>query len=101
MKRQGIKVSYVEASEITKAANALIAASPDIIKEAEAALAERDAKAAKVKEALGGIASSIAVSPKKQKAAEEAKAKAKEVTSAAKAGKIVPHKPGAKPALNA
>jgi len=43
MKRKGIKVSYVEASEITKAAVALIESDPNIIVSAEANLRERAA----------------------------------------------------------
>lgn len=91
LKRQGVKVSYVEASEITKAANALIAADPEIIKQAEDAISARNAQAEKVKAALGDIKASVPVSEKKKAAAEKAKAdnkaKANAVLSAAQAGK--------------
>lgn len=86
MKREGIKVSYVEASEITKAANALIAADPEIIEQAKAEIAARDAQKEKVTTAID--IKSIPQSAKKIKAAEEAKAAAKSTLSAAKAGKI-------------
>lgn len=80
LKRSGVRVSLVEASDITKAANALIAADPEIIKQAEEEI-ERRGKT-KVKIDIG----SIPVSAKKL-AASEAK-KAEKVLSAAKAGKI-------------
>jgi hypothetical protein len=91
LKRQGVKVSYVEASEITKAANALIAADEGIIKQAEDAIKSREDQAAKVKAALGDLKSTVPVSQKKMAAAEKAKAdnkaKAATVLSAAQAGK--------------
>jgi len=80
LKRSGIKVSYVEASEITKAANALLAADPDILKQAEDELDRR--KAAKVKIDIGNIP----ISQKKLKAAEAKKAE--KVLSATKAGRV-------------
>lgn len=97
MKRQGIKVSYVEASEITKAANALLAAQPELIEQAKEAIKEREAKAEATKEALAGITLAIPVSEKKKAKAEAEKAKAKQL-SAAKAGKTEPRKKGQKPA---
>lgn len=88
MKRQKIKVSYVDAKDITAAANALIAANPDIVEQAKATLAERDAKAAAMSEALSGIAKAVQINPKKQAKAEEEKAKAKEQLSKTQAGKV-------------
>ncbi len=85
MKRQGVRVSHVDASEITKAANALIEASPDLLKQA----AENLAKRAEV--AVPIDVKAIKVSPDKVKKAEAAKAKKAEGTkpalSAAKAAK--------------
>lgn len=98
MKRQGIKVSYVEASEITKAANALITSQPEIVEQAKAMLAERDEKAAGIKIKLAEVTGTIQISPKKQAKAEAEKAKAKEQLSAAKAGKAQVR---TKPQLNA
>jgi hypothetical protein len=80
LKRSGVKVSYVESSEITKAANALLAADPDIIKQAE----EEVEKRAKKKVAID--VASIPISQKKVKAAEARKAD--KTLSAAKAGKV-------------
>jgi transcriptional/translational regulatory protein YebC/TACO1 len=80
LKRSGVKVSYIEASEITKAANALIAADPDILKQAEEELEKR--ARTKVKIDISAIPQS-----KKKIAAAEAK-KAEKVLSAAKTGKI-------------
>jgi len=80
LKRSGVKVSYVESSEITKAANALLAADPDIIKQAEEEVEKRAQKKVKIDIA------SIPISQKKVKAAEDRK---KDKTlSAAKAGKV-------------
>lgn len=95
MKRQGIKVSYVEASEITKAANALLAAQPDLVEQAKAALAEREKKGEKIKAAID--VASIPISSKKKAAADKKKAEAKEQLSAAKAGKTKKSKPAAQP----
>jgi hypothetical protein len=90
MKRQGIKVSYVEASEITKAANAYLTtdAGKELIDRAKTNLEAAQAKASATVDILAGIVTPGMVSTKKKAAAEAEKAKAKEVTSAAKAGKI-------------
>ena len=80
LKRSGVKVSYVESSEITKAANALLAADPDIIKQAHDEVEKRAAKKVKIDIAT------IPISAKKMKAAEERKKD--KVLSAAKAGKV-------------
>ncbi len=69
MKRQGLKVSHVEASEITKAANAMIEARPELLDMARASL-EGVAKVA----SETSIVSAIPVSAKKVAAAEAAKA---------------------------
>lgn len=97
----GMKVSHVESSEITKAANALIAEDPSYIEQAEAAIAARKAKAdpdnespeakaaAQAKlELLGGIT----ISEKLVKAADKAKAEKKSQLSAKQAGKVAPRK---------
>lgn len=88
MKRQGIKVSYVAAKDITAAANSLIADNPDIIKEAEASLAAQAEKASTVANAIAGIAKSIPIDAKKKAAVEAKKAEAKQQLSAAQAGKV-------------
>jgi hypothetical protein len=80
LKRSGVKVSYVESSEITKAANALLADQPEIIEDAKKEVERR--AATKVKLDI----SSIPLSQKRIKAA-EAKRADKNV-SQAKAGKI-------------
>lgn len=80
LKRSGVKVSYVESSEITKAANALLAADPDIIEQAK----EEVEKRAKKKVAID--IGAIPISQKKVKAAEQRKAD--KTLSAAKAGKV-------------
>lgn len=97
LKRQGKKVSYIEASEITKAANTLLVAKPELIEMAKANLAAREETAKGLGIDIGGIP----VSEKRVKAAEKAKAeKAKvkaEQLSATQAGKVAPHaKPTAK-----
>lgn len=92
LKRAGEKVSHYDASEITKAANALIASSPELIDQAKASIAERDT----VKIAIDLKA--IPVSDKKIKAiaAKAEKEKADKPLSAAKAGKTAKRqKPGA------
>lgn len=80
LKKAGVKVSYVESSEITKAANALLATEPSIIKEAQEEV-EKRAKS-KIKIDIGAIP----LSEKKVKAAESKRAD--KTVSAAKAGKI-------------
>lgn len=93
LKQSGVRVSLVEASEITKAANALIATDPSYITMAEEEIEKRAAK--KVEIDLSGIQ----ISQKKLKA-QEAK-KAEKVLSAAKAGQVAARKPGRPPQLNA
>lgn len=94
----GFKVSHVEASEITKLANELIASDPSYIAQAEAniatrtAVVETDQAAAMAKlNALGGVK----LSEKKIAADEKAKAERKSQLSAKQAGKVAPRKPKA------
>lgn len=93
MKAQGIKISHVKASEITKAANSLLDDSPEIIAQAEANLAEREkapikidlkalikedpelvAKAEARKSKKGTLSAKQAALPKKHKPAAQATA---------------------------
>lgn len=83
MKRQGIKVSYVEAKDITAAANALIAAKPEIVEQAKASLEQREQIGV-----VAGIVSDSLVSPKKKAKAEAERAEAATQLSANKAGKV-------------
>ena len=84
----GMKISHVEASAITKAANELIAADPNFIEQATANIEARTA----VKSAVD-IASLIHESPKLVAKANEAKALRKSTLSAKQAGKVAPRKP--------
>jgi hypothetical protein len=90
LKRSGIKVSYVESSEITKAANALMAEQPAIMRQAEEEVERRAATKVKID------VKSIPLSQKKIKAAEARKAD--KTISAAKTGKIATR---GRPNLNA
>lgn len=85
MKRQQIKVSHVEASEITKAANQLLEADPSLIEQAYKNLEEREKVPVKI-----DIKSVIKTSPTKVAAAEAKKAKAKAATSAKQAAMVQP-----------
>jgi hypothetical protein len=98
MKRQGIKVSYVEASEITKAANAYLTtdAGKELIDRAKANLEAAQAKASATTDVLAGIVNPGMVSEKKKKKIEDEKAKAKAALSATQAGK-----PKSRPQANA
>jgi hypothetical protein len=86
IKAAGLKISHYEASEITKAANALLESDtgPSIIEQAKANLAERE----NIKPALD-ITALIAPSAKKVAAAEAKKAEKKPL-SAKQAGKTAP-----------
>lgn len=90
LKRSGVKVSYIESSEITKAANALLASDPDIIAQAEEEVEKRARTKVKID------ISKIPVSEKKVKAAEARKAD--KGLSAAKTAKVATR---ARPGLNA
>ena len=83
MKRRGVKVSYVESKDITKAANALLAEHPEIVQQAKEEIERRETEGSKYKIDI----TSIPVSEKKVKAAEAKKAD--KVLSAAKAQRIV------------
>jgi hypothetical protein len=89
MKRQGIKVSYVEASEITKAANAYLTtdAGKELIDRAKANLEAAQAKASATTDILAGIVNPSMVSEKKKAKIEDEKKKAKAALSATQAGK--------------
>lgn len=93
----GMKISHVEASEITKAAKEFIAADPSYIEQAKANVDARNAKPVAV-----DIASLIKPSPKLVKRAEEAKAAKKTILSAKQAGmtKVVPKKGSAPQSLH-
>lgn len=95
MKREKIKVSYVEAAEITKMAKAYLTSNPELIEQAKASIAANDAKATASGDSLLAIVKAAPISAKKQKAAEAAAAKKKAETqlSATQAGKTKPHTP--------
>jgi hypothetical protein len=93
LKQSGVRVSLVEASEITKAANALIATDPSYITMAEEEIEKRAKKPANID------ISGIQISQKKLKA-QEAK-KAEKVLSAAKAGQVATRRAPGRPNLNA
>jgi hypothetical protein len=86
----GMKVSHVEVSEITKAANELIAADPSFIETATANIEARSAKTVAI-----NIANLVHESPKLKAAAEKAKATKKATLSAKQAGKVAPRKTSA------
>ena len=83
----GMKISHVEASVITKAANELIAADPSFIETAKTNIEARSA----VKSAIN-IADLVHESPKLVAKAEAAKAERKTQLSAKQAGKAAPRK---------
>lgn len=87
MKANGIKISHVAASEITKAANTLLEADPSIIETAEANLKAREATPATI-----DIKALIKVDPKLVEKAEAKKAadKASRPLSAKQASKVAP-----------
>lgn len=98
----GMKVSHVEASEITKLANEMIATDPTFIEQATANIEARTAKVTKGEDdaaikaaalaklqALGGVHES----PKLVAKAAKAKAESKAQLSSKQAGKVAPRKP--------
>jgi|SRR5215472_4937111 len=85
MKRQGIRVSHVETSEITKAVNQLLSEDDSLIKQAEVNLAEREKVPVKI-----DVKALIKESPTKVAAAEAKKAKARAATSAKQAAMVQP-----------
>lgn len=94
MKVNKIKISTVKASEITKAAKALLDADTSIIATAEANLAAREATPLKI-----DITKLIHADPElvAKDAAKKAAAKADKPLSAKQAGKVAPRAKGAKP----
>lgn len=110
LKRQKIKVSYVDAKEISAAAEGVIRANPAIMEMAKAAVEAREKEAESLKEGLAQIVTpgmvNVAKKAKVEKEAAEEKAKAKEALSATQAGITAqrPPKaqaPGQKPQANA
>lgn len=91
MKAKGIKVSHVEASEITKAAKSLIQEDESYLVEAKANVEAANKKG----DAIADAIANIPISAKKKAAAEKdaAKKKADKTLSAAKAGKPAKHRP--------
>lgn len=85
MKRAGIKISHVEASEITKAANALLDADPALVEQAKANIEAREQ--VPVKDMID-IKSLIQESPELVAKANARKAKSKETLSAKQAGMV-------------
>lgn len=98
MKANGIKISHVAASEITKAANALLDADPSIIATAEANLKAREATPVAI-----DITKLIHTDPALVAKAEAKKAadKANRPLSAKQAGKVAPRKKGQQPQAQA
>jgi hypothetical protein len=92
MKSAGIKISHVEASEITKAANALLDEDPSIIEQAKANVEAREKQVEGEGDKLASIVGSISISQKKVAAAEAKRAKGGTL-SAKQAGKTAKHKP--------
>lgn len=87
LRAAGIKISHVEASEITKAANELLAVEPSFIEQAKTNIEARSAKVTSI-----NIASLVHTSPKLVAKAEAAKAEKKSQLSAKQAGKVAPRK---------
>lgn len=98
MKANKIKISTVKASEITKAAKALLEADASILATAEKNLAEREATPVKI-----DIKSLIHVDPElvAKDEAKKAAAKANKPLSAKQAGKVAPRAKGSKPQAGA
>jgi len=91
MKRQGIKISHVEASEITKAAKELLEAMPDLIETAKANIEARNAVPVAKAIDLKGL---IKTSPELVAKAEAKKAKAGTL-SKTQAGRVAKRTKGA------
>lgn len=96
MKAKGIKVSHVDAKEITKAANAVLddpEQGKKLIEQAEANLAERAEVAVS-----GDILAAIAINPEKKAKAEKKSAEEKEARQLSKtqAGQVQPRAKGGK-----
>lgn len=100
----GMKISHVDASVITKAANELIAADPSFIEMAQANIEARTAKvvvgadeAATKAAALARLAELGGVEESPKLIAKAAAAKKDKPLSAKQAGKVAPRKPQATP----
>lgn len=106
LKRQKIKVSYVEAKEISAAAEGVIRANPQIMEMAKANVEARVKEAESLKAGLAQIVTPGMINTQKKAKADATaaaeKAKAKEALSATQAGitAVRPPKAG-KPQLNA
>jgi len=86
IKAAGMKISHVEAKDITAAANELLASDSSIVEQAKANLEER----AKVPAKVDLIKSLIKESPKLVAKAKEANEKKKSTLSKTQAGKVAP-----------
>lgn len=95
MKRQGIKVSYVDAKDITAAANAYLSDNPEVVEMAKKAIEDQEAKASTVAASAvaGKLKDMIPINPKKKEKAEKEKADAKAQLSAMQAGKTRKREP--------
>lgn len=97
IKAQKLKLRDIDAADITKAANALIAANPQIIEQAKAEVEAREAKAKALKASISQIVTPGMVNKEKAAKAEAEKAAAKagmeKVLSAAKAGQVQARNP--------
>lgn len=98
MKANKIKISTVKASEITKAAKALLDADPSIVATAEKNLADREATPVKI-----DILKLVHADPElvAKDEAKKAAAKASKPLSAKQAGKVAPRAKGSKPSAQA
>lgn len=105
----GMKPSHVEASEITKLANELIANDPSYVEQAQANISARTAKVTSGEDAEAVKAAALAKlaklggvheSPKLVKAAADRKAESKTILSKTQAGKVAPRK-GSAPSSHA
>lgn len=92
MKREGIKVSYVDAKDITAAAKTLLASQPEILEQAKASLEQRSKVVAEA-----SLVNAIPVNAAKKAKVEKDNAEKRKSAplSAAKAGKVQKHKPQA------
>lgn len=88
MKKQGIKVSYVDAKDITAAANALISANPEIVEMAKASIEKQEAEASSMSKI--DIKALVPENSAKKAKVEAEKAKAKTQLSATQAGRVKP-----------
>lgn len=91
----GMKVSHVEASQITAAANELIASDPSFLEQAEAAIESRKGKTTTDAEAAKDLLAklgSVSESPKLVARSEKEKAERKSQLSAKQASKVAPRK---------